>query len=81
MTHDSYFMILVEVFLNHILAENTHFTKSEQNTRLWSSNLQISTESFSNVIILKTFLSTTSSKIHGPKVLQTSFFTEPKMTN
>ena len=25
MTHDSYFMILAEVFTNHILAENTYF--------------------------------------------------------
>ena len=25
-TRDSYFMILVEVFMNHILAENTYFT-------------------------------------------------------
>ena len=34
-THDSYFTVLVEVFTNHILAENTYFTnQSEQNTSL-----------------------------------------------
>ena len=26
MTHDSYFTILVEVFMNHMLAESTYFT-------------------------------------------------------
>ena len=26
MTHDSYFKILVKVFINHILAKNTYFT-------------------------------------------------------
>ena len=31
-THDSYFTILVEVFMNHILAENTYFTNDVERT-------------------------------------------------
>ena len=38
MTCDLYLTILVEVLLNHMLAENTYFMNhtSEQNTGLWS---------------------------------------------
>ena len=52
------FAILVEVFMNHILPENTYFTNHIVGTkhRLWSYNLQISTKLFSIVTILKTFL-------------------------
>ena len=58
MAHDSYFAILVEVFRNHILAENTYFTNhiERTETRLGSYNLPLSTKSFSNVITLKIFL-------------------------
>ena len=38
--------------------------QSEQNTRLWSLNLHISTKLFGNVIISKTFLSFISSTMH-----------------
>ena len=43
-------MILAEVFVNRIFAQNTYFTnqKSGQNTRLWALNLQISTKLFDN---------------------------------
>ena len=36
MTRDSYFMIQVEVFMNHILAENKYFTNHREITRIWS---------------------------------------------
>ena len=36
MTHDSYFMILVEVFMNYMLAENTYFTNLVE----WTNRMQ-----------------------------------------
>ena len=66
-TRDSYFTILVVVFMNHILAEKSYFrnhTEHELDTRLWCHNLQISTKLFSSVILLKILLSTISSIIH-----------------
>ena len=59
-TRDSYFTILVVVFMNHILAEKSYFrnhTERELDTRLWCHNLQISTKLFGNVILLKILLS------------------------
>ena len=35
-THDSYFMIQVEDFTNHILAENVNFMNHREITRIWS---------------------------------------------
>ena len=56
--------------------------QSETSTRLWSWNLQISTEWCDNAITLKTFLSSTIASIilHQVKVLQT-FFTNTKIKN
>ena len=58
MTCDSCFTILVEVLMNHILAETqvSQIIQGEQNTRLWPEILQTSTKLLNN-IILKTFLS------------------------
>ena len=47
MTHDSYFTILVEVFRNHISAENT-FYKSYKMDRTQDLNLQLGTKLFGN---------------------------------
>ena len=64
-TRDSYFTILVEVFTNHILVENTYFTNpiewTEHTITVLQVFLQVCTKLFSNVIMLKTFLSTISS--------------------
>ena len=40
MTRDSYFMILVEVFTNHILAENTYIHESYRVKRTQDYGLQ-----------------------------------------
>ena len=58
-TRDSYFSILVEVFTH----QKTHISlimSSEENTRLWPRNLQISTKLSGNVIASKALLSTIS---------------------
>ena len=72
MTYDSYFTILVKVFTNHILAENTHiFHESCKMRRTQDYGLpQIITTLLGNVKTLKTFPSTNTSIIH--------FFIEPK---
>ena len=71
---DSYFTILVEVFTNHILVENTYFTNhiewTEHTITALQVFLQVCTKLFSNVIILKTFLSAISSMfLYQAKVL------------
>ena len=73
-TRDSYFTILVEVFTNHILVENTYFTNhiewTEHTITALQVFLQVCTKLFSNVIILKTFLSAISSMfLYQAKVL------------
>ena len=66
MTCDSYFTILVKVFTNHILAENTHiFHESCKVRRTQDSCLpQIITKLLGNVKTLKTFPLTIRSIIH-----------------
>ena len=63
-TPHSYFTILVGVFTNHISAENTFHESYKMN------RTQVNTKLFSNVMILKTFLSTISNIAH--------FFTKQK---
>ena len=83
MTRDSYFMILVEVFMNHILAENTYFMNHIESTEHKIMFLKPTSKYklFSNIVILKTFLSTISSIIHffiKQKFCKHHFFKEPK---
>ena len=64
MACDSYLMVLIEVFMNHILAENIFHEAYRENTRLWPYNPPISTKLFCNFMTLKTFLLTIASIIH-----------------
>ena len=66
MTWDSYFTILVKVFTNHILAENTHFFHESCRVRKTQGYglPQIISKLLGNVKTLKTFPSTITSIIH-----------------
>ena len=65
-TRDSYFTILVEVFTNHILAENRYFMNYIESTENKTIVLkpQTSTKLLDNLIILTTFLSMISTINH-----------------
>ena len=60
-TRDIYFMILVQVFMNHILVENTYFTNHIEWTK---HKIMFKYQIFGIAIILKTFLLAISSIIH-----------------
>ena len=83
---DSHFTILVEIFRNHILAENTYFTKNIEWTEHEimvlkpANNYQIiwQCHDFKSILIydLQAHLF-----LYQVKVLQTSLFTKLKMTS
>ena len=83
-TRDSYFTILVDVFTNHILVENTYFTKhlgwTKQNNMVLKAAKKyiiIRCHIFENILIEHFFHELF---LYRAKVLQTSFFMETKTT-
>ena len=78
---DSYFRILVEVYTDHTWTRVSRIMQSEQSTRLWSLNLQLSTKLFGSVILAKTLYSMISNIIHFfvEQKFWKRFFREPKI--
>ena len=86
MTRDLYFTILVELFTNHILAENTHFKNHIETVEhkimvLKPANKHQAIQQCHNFksILIKIFQC--HPFLYQVKALQTSLFTELKMTN